>query len=218
MHKAKIIIDGKTADTYKKLLTHKPKDESECFGENETIVNTATFDDGCEMDIKICGVQFETPESSLPYAEAVLFKNGSEIACTDTAEEYEGEWIIETADDTYVVNVVREDDISISWDFSQEDLDRINKTMGIEDDIYGFASIVTAKEDYILDVHYSYYSKRERYFCPELYYEAKDGGHGVWIGTLPCSIKSETRIKRFKARAEKLIREYIAKEEADVIA
>ena len=65
------------------------------MGEDSTIVYTARFDDGMEMDIKVCGVQFREGENNRPWTEAVLFRDGSEVACTEPAEDYFGLWEIE---------------------------------------------------------------------------------------------------------------------------
>ena len=35
----------------------EPADEFDCLGEDETIINTVTFSNGFQMDIKCCGVQ-----------------------------------------------------------------------------------------------------------------------------------------------------------------
>lgn len=61
-------------------------------GEDNTIIETASFPNGYEMDIKCCGAR-----DSCSWAEAVLFRpaNGGgfqECACSDVAEEFLGEW------------------------------------------------------------------------------------------------------------------------------
>ena len=60
------------------------------MSEDETIVYTAVFDDDIEMDVKVCGCQDEPA-----YTEAVLFKNGYEVGCTDCMDEILGEWTLE---------------------------------------------------------------------------------------------------------------------------
>ena len=76
------------------------------LGEDIAIVKTATFDNGVEMDIKCCGVQYnEDDESNTAWTEAVLFKNGSELCFTEPSDEYLGEWILEYNGDEYVVFV-----------------------------------------------------------------------------------------------------------------
>lgn len=40
-------------------------------------MHTAIFGNGIEMDIKLCGVQYEDGGFNKPWTEAVLFKNGT---------------------------------------------------------------------------------------------------------------------------------------------
>jgi hypothetical protein len=91
-----------------KYLTVEPKNKSECFGEDNTISVTANFGNGMEMDIKCCGVQYREGESNLAWTEAVLFKNGSEVCCSEPAAEFEGDWELECDGDEYVVHVEAE--------------------------------------------------------------------------------------------------------------
>ena len=71
------------------------------YKRDETIINTAKFSDGTEIDVRlvICD------KDELPYTEAVLFRNGSELACSDCEETYFGEWAFETEDVIYSVEV-----------------------------------------------------------------------------------------------------------------
>jgi hypothetical protein len=71
------------------------------FGEDETFTITVKFDDGKEMDVKLCGA--ENPEDI--WTEAVLFdENGHQIGMTDPddTKEFFGEWGIEFNGVTYV--------------------------------------------------------------------------------------------------------------------
>ena len=62
--------------------------EDQYQGEDNTIIYTARFPDGMEMDVKCCGCQDEAS-----WTEAVLFdQRGSEVSCTDVSDEYEGLW------------------------------------------------------------------------------------------------------------------------------
>ena len=72
------------------------------LGEDETISFTAKFEEGIEMDIKVCG----TNDGSAAWTEAVLFKNGSEICHTDVCNSITGKWELEYNGNTYTVNVV----------------------------------------------------------------------------------------------------------------
>ena len=73
------------------------------YKRDETITKTAKFPNGIEADIKlvIC-------EEEKPYTEGVLFDNGSEVACTEPDETYDGPWEFEYNGTEYVVNVTIE--------------------------------------------------------------------------------------------------------------
>ena len=88
------------------LLQSEPASESECFGEDETIVFTARFDDEYEADIKVCGVQYEEGGCNTAWTEAVLFKNGSEVCCTEPEDTFFGTWEMEHNGQTFVVHVI----------------------------------------------------------------------------------------------------------------
>jgi hypothetical protein len=106
----KIEVPKKEADFYERLLHEEPKSWDDCFGEDETVSLTAKFEDGNEIDVKICGVQYdEDATTNKPWTEAVLFdSNGSEILCSDVEEELFGTWILEHDGTRYVVDVVAE--------------------------------------------------------------------------------------------------------------
>ena len=67
---------------------------------DRSVIYTAQFDDGYEMDIKCCGGGDETA-----WTEAVLYKNGHEVCFTDPAEEYIGLWELEADGMTFITNV-----------------------------------------------------------------------------------------------------------------
>ena len=71
--------------------------------EDDTLVWSASFGNGFEMDIKLCGANEETA-----WTEAVLFKDGFEIGCTDCMDEILGMWEIDYDDVAYITNVVEE--------------------------------------------------------------------------------------------------------------
>lgn len=102
--KKEIIINREKLATINKYLTVEPKTEDECLSEDETITYTAVFDDGYEVDVKCCGVQFREGESNLAWSEAVLFKNGMEVCCTEPEFEFDGEW--ELADGNKIFTVL----------------------------------------------------------------------------------------------------------------
>ena len=79
----KITVPVSEAETIKKFLSMQPESEDQCLGENETMTYTAQFGHGMEMDIKVCGVQFEEGGDNRPWTEAVLFKDGHELCCSE---------------------------------------------------------------------------------------------------------------------------------------
>lgn len=109
-HEQIIRICKEDAERVNKYLHEEPACADDCLGEDVAIVYTAVFDNGFEMDIKCCGVQYdEDEESNTAWTEAVLFQNGKEICCTEPSDEYLGEWILEFENDEYVVTVETED-------------------------------------------------------------------------------------------------------------
>lgn len=104
-----ITISKEEAEQINKHLHIEPTCADECLSEDVAITKTAKFDNGIEMDIKCCGVQFEEDsESNTAWTEAVLFKNGHELCCTEPSDEYLGEWICEYDGNEYVVIVNEE--------------------------------------------------------------------------------------------------------------
>ena len=71
------------------------------LSDETTVSFTAVFPDRIEMDIKLCG-----SDASAPWTEAVLFQNGSEICCSEPAEDFFGEWELEYNGVIYGVTVV----------------------------------------------------------------------------------------------------------------
>ena len=88
-------------------LTYEPKDiNDEYLHEDETISRTSIFDNDIEMDIKCCGVKFDENSSNKAWTEAVLFKNGSEVACSEVNEFFIGEWEFEYDGNKYITKIV----------------------------------------------------------------------------------------------------------------
>lgn len=88
----------------------EPKDEDDFdahyLNEDTTISKTAKFDNGYEVDVKLCGVQYHDGESNTMWTEAVLFdSNGSECACSDPSEGFDGIWELEYDGHNYIVTV-----------------------------------------------------------------------------------------------------------------
>lgn len=97
-----IEIEESKMNYINKLLTMTGEEIYNEYGlkRDETITYTANFGNGIEADIKlvIC-------DDGKPYTEGVLFKNGSELYCTDASDEYEGIWEFEYEGKEYTVIV-----------------------------------------------------------------------------------------------------------------
>ena len=98
-----IKLNEKEKDYIKTLLSMIGKQIYDKYGlkRDETIVHTAKFADDIEIDIKLVICEGEDK----PYTEAVAFRNGSEIACTDVEDEYVRKWTLDIDNHTYVVIV-----------------------------------------------------------------------------------------------------------------
>ena len=94
-YEKKLFISKKRADHINWLLN-----TTNGMGEDDTISDTAKFDNGIEIDVKLCGAN-----DDYPWTEAVLFKNGCEVCCTEVCEDFFGEWEFEYNGDQYVVYV-----------------------------------------------------------------------------------------------------------------
>lgn len=104
MKKIKISDEMKTG--LKALLETEPETESDCFGEDESITYSATFQDGCRMCVDICGVQYEEGSSNLPYTQAVLYdQTGNQLSYTEPSDGIDGPWELEANGNTYVAVV-----------------------------------------------------------------------------------------------------------------
>lgn len=94
------------------LCAYQPVDESECFSEKEPpITYTAEFPNGYSVDVKVCGVPFEENGCNTAWTEAVLFKNGFEVCCTEPCEGLLGPWVLTDGDKEFTVNVFCKEDI-----------------------------------------------------------------------------------------------------------
>jgi hypothetical protein len=104
-----VTVSKKTAEWLKNKLATEPKSESDCFGEDEKYSVTAKFDNGFEMDIEMCGVQYNEGEPNTPWTQAVLFnENGGECTFSEPSEDFIGEWCLEYDNMTFITNVVIE--------------------------------------------------------------------------------------------------------------
>lgn len=104
--KKTIVIPKLKAAYFNKILANQQGHE---LGEDETITYTARFDNGIEMDIKICGVHFKENEDNTPWTEAVLFDHGCEVCCTEPSDSFFGEWELEIDGTVYKVLVTPEE-------------------------------------------------------------------------------------------------------------
>jgi len=101
-----VYVKSSFIEMIERYLHEEPKDRKSCLGEDETISVTAKFDNGMEMDIKCCGVQYKEGESNTAWSEAVLFENGSQVAYTDPSDKFAGDWELEENGDTYIAHIV----------------------------------------------------------------------------------------------------------------
>lgn len=77
------------------------------YGKDYTETYTARFDDGIEVDVKVCmGDPYDGSEVNPLWTEAVLFRNGFEQCASEPGDELFGEWEMECDGNTYVVEVV----------------------------------------------------------------------------------------------------------------
>lgn len=90
-----------TISASESTFINKAMQSKDMMGEDDTLVHTARFADGMEMDVKLCGAQDDTP-----WTEAVLFKNGNEVCYSEPAETYDGPWTLEYDGNTYTTTVV----------------------------------------------------------------------------------------------------------------
>ena len=111
VYEEKIVISNNEAKKINYFLHHIPANKEECMGEDEIIVHTATFENGYQLDIKCCGVQYQEGEVNTAWSEAVLFdKNGCEVFCSEVSDAYFGDWQIDYDTDIYYVSVMTEDE------------------------------------------------------------------------------------------------------------
>lgn len=97
-YKEVIVLDKETYDRIMEAISQATLDLG------ESIISTATFSNGFQMDVKCNGCAGD----QTAYLEAVLFdENGHEKGWVDgvDSDEYLGEWSIEYKGDTYTVDV-----------------------------------------------------------------------------------------------------------------
>ena len=101
-----LYIDRATDKELKKYLGKNATREEDNLPEGTHFVITAAFPDGTEMDVKLCGVQYEEgSNSNRPWTEAVLFKNHAEVSCTEVEEEFVRDWEMPYDGNVYITHV-----------------------------------------------------------------------------------------------------------------
>ena len=106
----KKIIIPKSEEHIIDALLIDPKNEDEWVGDGTLYTVTAEFEDGCSMDIQICGVcGYEEGGCNKAWTQAVLFNsNWCEIGCSDVGEDFYGWWNVDNGDTRYIVVVEKE--------------------------------------------------------------------------------------------------------------
>lgn len=107
----RIVIDRETAAVIDRALNWTEGDSEDYrLGEDDTIVHTAVFLDGTEMDVKVCGTQYseEDAGNNCAWTEAVLFRDGCEVACSEPSESFFGIWQLQYDNKPYIVSIERE--------------------------------------------------------------------------------------------------------------
>ena len=109
LYESKITVSDELAEKINHYLNDEPSCEEKCFGEDATITMTTQFDNGYQMDVKCCGVQFRENEVNVAWSEAVLFdRKGRQLCFTEPSDCFLGEWVIDYDGDTYFVTVLTE--------------------------------------------------------------------------------------------------------------
>lgn len=98
----------------------------------------------------------------------------------------------------------------IDWtDFTEKSLKHCNENIGdYEDKLIGFLPFQAKDRHYIMDIHYSYLSSREKGFCLEIYGSDEKNLHCDWLGSI-LSIKSATDYQRFRKRVKKALVKFL---------
>lgn len=109
VYRRNLILNKCEEKTINHYLHNEPKDWMDCLSEDETIAYTVCFDNGVQMDIKCCGVEYRDGACNKAWTEAVLFdKRGRELCFTEPGEEYFGAWHLEHDGNIYIVSVFAE--------------------------------------------------------------------------------------------------------------
>ena len=98
-------IPSKTLSAIRRYLEVEPEDEKSCLNEDEKLSYTADFGDGFEMDVECCGVQYWEGEVNTAWAQAILFRNGCELVCTEPCDTFDDMWELEYDGMLYVAEI-----------------------------------------------------------------------------------------------------------------
>ena len=113
IYKKTVKIEKNLADKISQYLTEHDSYENWCesgLSEDRTISAAATFDNGYQMDVKCCGVQYDPNSTNTAWTEAVLFDDkGNELVCSDVSEDFFGQWELEHDGSKYIVDVEIDD-------------------------------------------------------------------------------------------------------------
>ena len=93
MHSESILISSKEADL---MQTYLDSDGEDSVGHIQTY--TANFDNGMEVDIKIC-------KGDPPFVDAVLYHEGEEVQLLDVTDELLGEYLFYYEGELYSVSL-----------------------------------------------------------------------------------------------------------------
>ncbi len=105
-HKKIVVVSKQLADAIDKY-TNRPGEE-DYLDENETITQTARFDDGFTADIKCCGVQWdESVRDNSAWTEGILYNTeGRQVAFTEPDDNFWGIWDFRLENgDKYIVDI-----------------------------------------------------------------------------------------------------------------
>jgi len=84
----------------------EPRNEFECLGEDEKIINGALFPDGCFIEVQMCGVKYEEGTTNAAWTQAILFDpQWDEVTVSEVGDTYFGEWTLEYNGNKYTVEV-----------------------------------------------------------------------------------------------------------------
>lgn len=105
-----ITVPADTAKLIDRYIGVNPTSEDDCLSIDETIRYTADFDNGVEVDVKCCGVDYDDGPDAIntAWTEAVLFENGYEQDNIFGEDEFFCDWEFEYDENEYIVHVIRE--------------------------------------------------------------------------------------------------------------